>query len=232
MHRKLHALLTISSVIALTACSRTDDPAARGAEIMEQARAAAGGDGWNEIRILHERGQGVSASGETFEYEHWGDLQTLSVRNDQPGRPNFMVFDGHAAYQCADAECVSPTVLPLQGVRTGAYLTSYGYFFPDRFAASFEYRGARDEGGARYDVVQVKAEGIDPIELWVDQGTHRVARMVYENGQMRTDLSDYRQVGPVWVPFVARDSGMTINTIAVRFDPADAGEIAFTPPAR
>jgi prepilin-type processing-associated H-X9-DG protein len=225
-----HALLWLVGAIALTSCSGNEESAARAAEVMAQARAVAGGNAWNRIRFLHERGQIIAASGETSEYEHWGDLHTLSVRNNHPGRSNFMVFDGHAAYACGDAQCVSRTLLDPQSVRIGAYLASYGYFFPDRFAASYEHRGTREDSGASFDIVEVVPDGIGPIELWVDQSTHHISRLVYAKGQMRTDLSDYRRVGPLLVPFIARDSGMTIKTLAVRLDPEDANEIAFAPP--
>jgi hypothetical protein len=226
----VRALASTIGAIALAACSGSEDPAAKGAAIMQQARAAAGGDAWNQIRIWYERGESVTESGEIREYEHWGDLHTLSVRNNHPGQANFMVYDGHAAYLCADADCVSRTALDPQGVRIGGYLTSYGYFFPDRFAASFRYQDTREEGGVQYDIVEVSPQGMSPIEIWVDQSSHRISRLVFENGRMRTDLSDYRQVGSIWVPFVARDSGLTIKTTVVRLDPEDAGKIEFTPP--
>jgi hypothetical protein len=229
---RARALASIVGAITLTSCGGGEDSAAKGAHVIAQAKAATGGDAWNRIRIWHERGQASAPQGESFEYEHWGDLHTLRVRNTHPSRPNYMVFDGNVGYACADAECSRRT--PLEGVamKTGVYLASYGYFFPDRFPASFEHRGVRVDGAVHYDVVRVRPTGFDAVELWVDQNTHYVSRLVQEPAGERTDLSDYRPVGAVLVPFVSRVAGLTVQVSTVRFDPPDADTIEFTPPAK
>jgi len=227
---RARALASIVGAITLISCGGGEDSATKGAQVIAQAKAAMGGDAWNQIRIWYERGQTHSPGGESSEYEHWGDLHTLSVRNNHPSRPNYMVFDGNAAYRCADADCSSRT--PLNGVafKTGAYLSGYGFFFPDRFPASFEYRGTRRDGGVLYDVVRVMPTGSDVVEIWVDPTTHYISRFM--QGSERTDLSDYRTVGAVRVPFVNQVPGMTIQVSTVRFDPPDADTIEFTPPAK
>jgi hypothetical protein len=230
MSARPYALLLLVSAIGLTACSSSDESAAKGAQIMAQAKAAMGGDGWDGIRIWHERGQAIGPSGETREYEHWGDLHTLGVRNSGPSSPGYLVFDGHAAYACADAGCTSRTLLDPREMRFGGYLGGFGFFFPERFPASFVYSGARAEGGMRYDVVEVTPEGLHPLEVWIDQKTHYVSRFVFADGNMRTDLSDYREVGGILVPFMTQESGSTMRTNAIRFDPPEAAGIAFTPP--
>jgi hypothetical protein len=223
------ALACVVGAIALTSCSGSDD-AATGAQIIAQAKTAMGGVAWDQIRIWHERGQATGPSGEVVEYEHWGDLHTLGTRNRNPSGSSYLVFDGHAGYGCADAGCVSRTVLDPQGMRFGGYLGGFGFFFPDRFPASFDYQGVRTDHAVRYDVVKVTPVGLHPVEIWVDQRTHHVCRLVFAGGSMRTELSDYRQVGGVRVPFVTRESGATMRTSSVQFDPPD--EVAFTPPAR
>src|SRR5581483_4124444 len=103
------------------------------------------------------------------------------------------------AFQCEDPKCIHRTKLDASLVKEGAYLTSFGFFFPDRFPASFHYDGTRSEGGIQYDVIKVSPAGLQPVDLWLNRQTHRIARFVTAGG-LQTDLSDYRSVDGVTVP--------------------------------
>src|SRR5262245_12287321 len=129
-----------------------------------------------------------------------------------------------------DAGCVSRTVLDPAMMRFGGYLGGYGFFFPERFPASVAYAGTRAECSLRYDIVTLTPDGLHPLEVWIHQEQHYVRRFVFADGSMRTDLSDYREVGGILVPFVTQESGTTMRTSAIRFDPPEADRIAFTPP--
>ena len=228
---KTRALLVVVGAIALCSCAGGEDSAAKGALVIAQAKAATGGEAWDRIRFWYERGRASPSSGESVEYEHWGDLHTLSVRNSN-SRSGYMVFDGTMGYVCADADCTSRTPLDGRGMRTGAYLASFGFFFSDRFPASFEYRGTQTDSGTEYEVVRVAPTGMDVVEIWVDSGTQRVARLVQQPAAERTDLSDYRRVGDVLVPFGSRVADLTVQVSTVRFDPPDAAAVVFTPPSQ
>jgi hypothetical protein len=78
----------------------------------------------------------------------------------------------------------------------------------------------------------VTPAGLHVLEVWVDQRTHYVSRFVFAEGQMRTELSAYRQVGPVWVPFVTEENGVTSRVISVELDPPGADAVAFSAPER
>jgi predicted Zn-dependent peptidase len=70
------------------------------------------------------------------------------------------------------------------------------------------------EGGTTYDVLTVIVDG-EPTTLWLDPKTHLPVRLLYtENGrEIRDELSDYRPVGGVLVPFriVGRRAGETLD---------------------
>ena len=134
-----------------------------------------------------------------------------------------MVFDGHAAYGCADAGCVSRTVLDPREMRFGGYLAGFGSFSPSDFRLPRSTIWAYDMMMAlAYEVVKVSPDGLHPLEIWIDQSTHYVSHLVFADGRMRTNLSDYRQVGDVRVPFASEENGTTTRTLSVEFDPAGA----------
>jgi len=222
MRSRRFALLFGLLMSFLISCSQPADTNNKGAQILALAKQATGGKAWDEIHVWHERGQTLSASGETSRYEHWGDLHSLRVFNSGSPGTHYMIYDGNAAYTCANPACDPRTLLDPVAIRAGAYLASFGFFFPERFAASFSYEGSRREHGILYDVVKVSPAGLQSMQLWIDQGTHRIFRMVLGNGAFRTDVSDYRQVGAVMVPFMVEEGGTVVKTNEVLFEPADA----------
>src|SRR5215813_6818679 len=95
--------------------------------------------------IMHDVGKIILETGEVLRYEHWGDLRTLSTRAGSG--TGDMIFDGRAAYKCQTVTCDSRTKLDSAEMRGAAYLNCFGFFFPTRFPASFQYKGIRVEGG-------------------------------------------------------------------------------------
>ena len=203
----------------------------KGVELIAQARAATGGDAWDRIEIWHETGSVTSPSTGTTRYEHWHDAHSLSIRNvttDVSGATRYMLFDGRESYQATDAQFHDRMPLDLNGVRNGAYLVAFGFFFPARFAASVTYRGLKSEKGVAFDVVTVIPEGLEPVDIWLDRNTHRIFRLVSSGGRSHEDLSDYREVGGVLVPFNTAINGTTTAiTDTVRFEPRDS--VRFSP---
>ena len=214
---QMRALVCAIGAILWVSCSSSEDSAAKGARIIADAKRAMGGDAWNSIRIWYEEGQFNDSSGPMSTYEHWGDLQTLSLRNSSSSRQGYMIFDGNAAFTCGDAACSSHTAIDARAVKTGAYMTSYGFFFPERFPAALEYLGVRSDRGVEYDVVEVIPDGLYRIEVWVERRTRLVSRLA--SSASSTELSGFRQVGAITVPFVTKEAGTTITTRLVRFDP-------------
>jgi hypothetical protein len=63
--------------------------------------------------------------------------------------------------------------------------------------------GVRRLGGRAFEVVEVQPWGGLPRELWFDQRTHLLARMIDRSGPAPVvyAVSDYRRSGAVLVPF-------------------------------
>ena len=59
-------------------------------------------------------------------------------------------------------------------MKGAAYLTTFGFFFPGRFPASFEYKGTRTEGAVTYDIVEATPAGLPEADIWIDHHTHLI----------------------------------------------------------
>jgi hypothetical protein len=182
---------------------------------------------WDAIHIWHETGRALLPSGEASRYEHWADFPSLKIRNEsvQESARHYIIFDGQAAYELTNQNFEPRRELDSKMMRFGAYVACFGFFFPERFQASFRFDGTRTDHGVPYDVVRVAPTGLDPIDVWVDQRNHRIFRVAYSDGQ-HTDFSDYRTVGGVTVPFLSVDGGATARTDSIAFEPA--GSISFS----
>jgi hypothetical protein len=139
-----------------------------------------------------------------------------------------MIFDGRVAYKCYTVTCDSATRLDSVELRSAAYLNSFGFFFPTRFPASFHYKGTRVDGGVLYDIVEVFPTGLPAADIWIDHHSHVISRTVYADGRFRADLTDYRKVSGVMVPFTEVSEGVTVKSEAVKFEAA--GAVSFSLP--
>jgi len=213
--------LVVLMVIALAGCASEEATA-----IIERAKAATGGKAWDQIAIWHEVGEVTSATGEKSRYEHWQNFHSLATRNIGGGEMDHMIFDGHEAYGCPNPACDPPRPLDATLLKGGAYQVGYGFFFPDRFPASFQYEGSRVDHGVHYDVVKVSPTNLDPFEIWIDSTTHLIYRLADPSRRFQWDLSDYRRVGSVTVPFTEVSSGATVHTESITFEPA--GSVSFS----
>jgi len=226
MKNALPAVLAITAILCTSCNTSVSDE--RGLRIIALAKLATGGKAWDEIEIWHERGQAISVSGETSHYEHWGDLRSLRTLNVNASRSHYMVFDGREAYTCENPGCELRREIAPNVIKSGAYQVAFGFFFTDRFPASIRYQRSQIEHGVLFDVVNVAPAGLDSFDVWVDQNTHLIYRLVSSGGH-QTDLFDYRKVGGVVVPFADKSQGTTIRTDMVSFEPS--GSITFAAPS-
>jgi hypothetical protein len=166
--------------------------------VLTQARAAAGGTGWNFLRGWHETGRigGVP-------YESWFDPLRYGMRIETHEAAGVHVhgYNGLGEWEILPSGEVHggaglPTVAE---ARTTAFLAVYGFFFPGRFDARGGYLGVRQAHGRAFDVIEVKPYGGKARELWFDRRTHLLGRIVDRSGPrpVTVQLSDYRRVGPV-----------------------------------
>jgi hypothetical protein len=209
--------------------------------VLEQVRAATGGEAWAGVHALHTRAALVSGGHagfvDTFEDVRTGrfvreiDLPTGERADGFDGVSTWTRPAGIPAYVQGDADS------RLGAVDEG-FRTERGWWFPDRASASSQYDGAQTEGGRAFDLVRITPEGGRPFELWVDQSTHLIDRVVEQQaeGVAVIRYSDYRWVGGVKLPFLIRrddeyaaDETETVQVIDI--DPVIAEARFSLPPA-
>ena len=208
-------------------------------KFLTQARAAAGGDGWGMLRGLHETGHLGAAT-----YESWADPLRYGLRvetRDAAGAISVHGFNGQGDWRIAPGGATTAESDPkaVAQTRTEAFLAAGGYFHTSRFDARADLMGVRNAGGKAYDVVAIEPFGGAPRELWFNRADHLLARIVDRTGAkpVVTDLSDYRKVGPVRVPFRATVEGAAPGSPGDRrvdtviFTPADRALFSLPRPA-
>jgi hypothetical protein len=176
--------------------------------VLSAARAASGGAGWRYLRGWHETG---TLDGQA--YETWIDPLRFGMRTEVHEAAGVRVhgFNGQGDWEIAPGGAASGTGDPMavKRARTAAFFTGELFLYPGRFEAKVVLVGARLAGGRSFDVLKMEPWGGNAREVWIDRGTHLVARIVDGSGSKPTSvaLSDYRKVGPVRVAFHYRIEG-------------------------
>jgi hypothetical protein len=170
-------------------------PADPAGALLARMRAACGGDAWDRVRGWHETGTADLPGMAGVSYETWHDIGTLksATTNRLNGQVMRRVgFDGAAYWQARGAGTAEVGRDPerVRRQRRDAYISSFAFFFPNRFPARFEHLGRRTTDDRSYDVLRVTPEDSASVEIWVDPKRHRVARFVAEGEY--ADLGDYR----------------------------------------
>ncbi len=81
MRTALNWLATALVFLALAGCATAgDDPAEHGPELLDQARAASGGEAWDQLGGWHESGGGTVADTQGT-YDTWCDLNQIGMTN-------------------------------------------------------------------------------------------------------------------------------------------------------
>lgn len=198
-------------------------------QVLARARAATGGSGWSLLRGWHETGhQGGQI------YERWFDTLRYGMRIETRGPEGVSVrgFNGQGAWKIAPSGVSTPVDDPAAAaeIRTEAFLGASGYLYIGRFDAHGEIVSPRQPAGRSFDVVNVQPWSGAARQLWFDRKTHLLGRVVDRSGSqvLTTELSDYRRIGPVRVPFHAVTRGADSAVIEDR----QADSIVFTPPDR
>lgn len=201
MMRRLFLFLLALFVFSASAAVAQHAPGSW--EVLRRAQAASGGAAaWNAFRGLHETGteDGVS-------YERWldglryGDRLTLKA----PGGERRYGYNGSGAWwrPVGSGTWRGSEIELLRRARSEAFFGGYAYYFQGRFDLRSGFVGERQSGGQAYTVIWVHPSGGEPRDLWFDRKTGLLARMVDRTGDRpRTvELSDYRKVGKLLLPF-------------------------------
>ena len=200
--RKLFATLTVALFCSTGVAQAQNSPAAQ--NVLDRARSASGGVGWNQLRGLHEVGQDGGQR-----YEKWLDPLRYGARTETvtPAGKLVQAYNGAAEWRILPSGVITGSVDPavVAEVRSDAFFGAYGYFYPSRFDLRSVHLGTRQSQGRSFDVLRVQPAGGEPRELWFDRRTGLLGQVVDEVGPSRTrvELSDYRRAGPVLVPFKA-----------------------------
>lgn len=200
--RSTFAVLIIASLFSAGVAKAQNSPAAQ--RVLNRARTASGGAGWNALRGIHEVGD--EAGGR---YERWTDPVRYGDRTETqtPAGTFVQGYNGGYEWRILTNGAVTGSVEPevTARVRTEAFFAAYAYFFPSRFDLRSIYLGERQSRGRRFEVLRVQPAGGRPRELWFERATGLLGLLVDETGGRRltTELSDYRRVGPVLVPHLS-----------------------------
>lgn len=172
------AVLVLVATVA--ACAITPNAEQEGARLMTLMKVASGGAALDGPTGFHEIGTALR-DGMPATYETWGDLRSLKSASKQSigGMTMSSGFDGKVSWSVGPdgAPRLDVSAEGLMSARLGTYLTIGGYFYPDRFPASFVYSGAQMANGQTYDVVTVTPVGSVFVDLWLDRESHLLKRI-------------------------------------------------------
>ncbi|HEX3444928.1 MAG TPA: hypothetical protein VHS80_09435, partial [Chthoniobacterales bacterium] len=238
---RLSCALTLLILCAFSsAASAEENTTDRSNKIIEAAKAAAGGASWDTVKTWSETGT-LSAGGIEGTYEIW--LDVAGVR----GAQSYVLgptkgsegWNGKVAWS-TDASNQLRVETSRESIATAVkefYQATRAFFFPDRYPAETQYSGVKENGGKPCDVLTIKPRDADPFEVWFEQSSHLLVRMVDLTGpQPQTSyFSDFRNVDGMLVPFQTRVSigdskyDQTISTRKIDFNTPIAAE-RFDPP--
>ena len=237
--RQLFAAVVAVAVLAAGAAQAQNSPAAQ--RVLDKARAASGGAAaWNTLRGVHEVG---AEGGKPI--ERWADPLRYGLREEtltDGGTKLIQGYNGAAEWRvlASGAATGSDRGPYLAKVRGEAFFAAYGYFYPSRFDLRSSHEGVRQHQGRSYEVLRVQPAGGAPRDLWFDARSRLLGRMVEHDGQgppTTYEISDYRRVGAVLIPFRVAVSGGGLAAPRERvlskvdFLPVDRAMFSLPPPA-
>lgn len=232
-------LVVLALAIALGGCATMPEAEREGARLMALMKTASGGAALDGPAGFHETGTAVR-DGMPATYETWGDLRSLKSASKQSmgGMTMSSGFDGKVSWSVGPdgARRLDETAEGLMGARLGTYLTIGGYFYSDRFPASFAYSGTQMANGQSYDVVTVTPAGAAPVDLWLDRESHLLKRVSGMDGAtpFSGDVTRYEEVDGAMIGYELRQKqgehtlALTLTTYTFETVPLER----FAPPAQ
>ena len=209
-------LLLLGSLFLATASALAQDRPAPGAppsaaEILSRVKEATGGKAWDAVRTLHTKAA-IVTGGLSGTVESWDDALkgrfvdeiTLGPIRQAQGFDGETVWLQDSSRQARKEEGGDERA----GAANDAYRRCLAYFFPERWPATIETAGEKDEGGRKFRIIRMSPKGGRPFDVWVDAATHLIDRAVEKAAlETRTTfLSDYRLVDGLRLPFAARST--------------------------
>jgi hypothetical protein len=170
------------------------------AELLARMKDNCGGEAWNRVVGWHETGVADLPGRPGIPHEIWHDMRTLKTAMMNRVGDRVMRhagFNGSTYWQVkpdGDVE-VGDDPAKLRRHRRDAYLSSAGWFFPERFPAEMVLAGRVEVDGTAHHVLRIAPADAEPFDLWVNSRTYRIHKIVA--GAEYAELSDYRMFGGV-----------------------------------
>lgn len=207
--------------------------------LLARMKTACGGAAWDRLQGWHETGRAELPGGQVVHYEAWHDIGTLRTVYAQRRGEVFATlsgYDGEIIWNAGSGgrvERISDPAALRRRIRD-VYVSSFAFFFPDRFPATFALLGTRSHDGTDYDVLQVTPANADSIELWVNRQTHRIGRIVAPGET--AELSDYREFDGLCTATTGRQGdGDPAHTIMLHVETVETAPLPtgmfFAPPS-
>lgn len=140
-------------------------------------------------------------------YRRWIDLIRYGdrVQVDVPGKgQHTRGFNGYGVWERGPTDALPPPAAEaLRRARSEAFFAAHGYFFPGRFDQRSSALGVRRAGARRYDVLRIVPAGGPGRELWFDQESGLLRRMIdQDQTRARTiEIGEFRKVERLVLPF-------------------------------
>jgi hypothetical protein len=179
--------------------------------VIQAAKAAIGGTKWDAAKIWHETGT-LSVGGIDGTYETWLDLP------DVHGAQTYILgptkgsegWNGKVAWStdASDQLRIETSRESIAAAVKGFYQSARAFLFPGRYPAEIQYSGVKENDGKPCDVLTIKPKDSDSFEIWLEQSSHLIVRMVDLTGEQpqTSYFSDFRDVDGLLVPFQTRVS--------------------------
>ncbi|MGH6615502.1 hypothetical protein [Sphingomonas sp.] len=195
------ALLAFSGAAGV---SDARTPTSKAEAIIAASKRATGGTAWDKPQGCFEAGthaDGAISYRTRFRLFGYG----MRIDSERGGATRSMGFNGKASWQAAgnDKADVRSDPASLRDSIVTNYLSINGFFFPDRFPATFNYLREVREAGKRLQVIEITPRGGRSFEAWFDSRTHLIRRVVDRHGVPPTTVEarDYRKAGDLTIAF-------------------------------
>jgi len=197
-------LLVSSTRVLAASLPRHASPAETARLIIDETKAAAGGDRWDAVQEIDGEGEKTSF-GLSGGFRTRGQLTTGFFTHEAKYSifSNAEGLDRNGRWRLDNSGQIHP--LNSDEAKTVAlsesYISSRGYFYPGRFTASFD--ACKLPSRPQQSCVWVTPKGGRALALWIDASTHQIERIEMELsvGSESVQYGDYRSVDGILLPF-------------------------------